>query len=636
MQIMTKIQKAFIPVLVCVLIASMPPSVQAEHEAVIEHSPMQLELRTMEAEVFTHAEAALKRLDLLLSTLPNKDDSTEQWIHLRRAQAQALLLLFNEMAESLAQVSALMTSDSDDETKIMLLVLQGTYAHNVDEYQHAREQLARARESAREAKLLRLELAAAAELAYVNTLLDDHESALYINNDAHLKALNANDQFMIAYTHYVYGASFVRLKQYQQSIEHNEKALNIFKRLGFAHHQAMAIFGIAAGYRYWGKFDEALIYYHRYRDALAIAATEDSQYYAYHGMAVTLAEKGDCEQALAIITTARNIEGTAGWDAELYKKEMHCYTQMGAFDKAKAALSDAQAIFGRLNDLRGTVWEIELLKLESELEQALGNSDRALNLITQYYNKYQDIELRNHSTKLLKARAALETQRKDLEIRLLKEKAQVQRLVVEAQERTNKQQTLITAIAIIVLILCGLFFILQHRNTKRVFELSIRDELSGLYNRRYIFDTLKSLIPHKGSSTNEFSVLLIDVDNFKAINDVHGHAAGDTVIENLAEISQEVLRMGDILGRIGGEEFLYILPRTTPEQAEQISARLLDVVRSKVFILKSGKTLNVTISIGVCHYGKHSQDVETLYGDADKALYEAKHLGKNQLVVAHT
>jgi diguanylate cyclase (GGDEF)-like protein len=618
------------------LIALLASLVQGEaQQEMPEHtSALHDDLRTMNTQVFTQAEHAQKRLDRLLETLPSSGGNTEQWIHMRRAQAQALLLLFNEMAESLAQASTLQTRDADEETQTLLLILQGTYAHNVDEYTRAKQQLNRARLKAQAADLLHLELAAAAELAYVHTLLDDHENALHINNDAHLKALNANDVFMIGYTHYVYGASFLQLKQYEQSIEHNKKALEIFTRLGFPHHEAMAIFGVAAGYRYWGKFDDALENYQLYRKTIAFTESDTSKYYADHGMATTLAEKGDCDQALNIIARARKIEGTAGWDAELYKKEVLCYTQKGDFDKAATALKEVKDIFLQLSDLHNTVWEIEVLKLESELERAKGNSDLALDLLIQYYDKQQNLENRNHSTRLLKARAALENQRKDLEIRLLKEKTQVQRLVVDAQERKNKQQTLITAIALTVIVLSILFFILQYRNTKRVFELSIRDDLSGLYNRRYIFGALKSQIPNKSSSPCEFSVLLIDVDDFKQINDLHGHAAGDTVIHSLADLSLEVLRMSDILGRIGGEEFFYILPRTTPEQAEQIASRLLEAIESKVFILKSGKTLNVTVSMGVCHYDLKTRDAETLYAEADKALYEAKHLGKNQLVVA--
>ena len=130
------------------------------------------------------------------------------------------------------------------------------------------------------------------------------------------------------------------------------------------------------------------------------------------------------------------------------------------------------------------------------------------------------------------------------------------------------------------------------------------------------------------------SILVIDIDNFKVINDQYGHPAGDRVLKQVADIAQTALRSEDIMGRVGGEEFLCLLPRVDKSLTEVIAQRLLAAVQESEFIVKGGEKIKVTISIGMrCITQTQDFTVNNFYAQADQALYRAKRQGKNQAVM---
>jgi diguanylate cyclase (GGDEF)-like protein len=154
------------------------------------------------------------------------------------------------------------------------------------------------------------------------------------------------------------------------------------------------------------------------------------------------------------------------------------------------------------------------------------------------------------------------------------------------------------------------------------------DGLLGIGNRRMLQRTLNVM----ATDYTPFSLLLIDVDNFKAINDTHGHQVGDDILRELTQTIKNSLRPEDTIGRWGGEEFLVIANGTELGSAETLAQR----VRAGVAEYQFSTVGRVTVSIGVAQF--HSDtSVSHTFSIADKALYEAKHAGRNRVVVtAHT
>jgi two-component system cell cycle response regulator len=166
---------------------------------------------------------------------------------------------------------------------------------------------------------------------------------------------------------------------------------------------------------------------------------------------------------------------------------------------------------------------------------------------------------------------------------------------------------------------------------ERVNNLAIRDSLTDLFNHRHIMDLAHHEFERVGRYQDAFSVLMIDVDHFKRINDEHGHDAGDAVLREVSHLLRDTLRTVDSVGRYGGEEFVALLPHTSPEEARQTADRLRQKVQGHTF--RAGEhDVRVTVSVGVATCPMPGVDsAAALVREADKALYRAKGGGRNQV-----
>lgn len=168
----------------------------------------------------------------------------------------------------------------------------------------------------------------------------------------------------------------------------------------------------------------------------------------------------------------------------------------------------------------------------------------------------------------------------------------------------------------------------------RLFEevqrLAIIDPLTNLYNRRHFYSlTQQEYLRCKRYGTS-FSLIMIDVDHFKQINDTYGHLAGDKVLQSLADEFRQNMRKVDILCRFGGEEFIAALPETHVEEAFSLAERLRTRISSTMIKTDAGE-VPVTVSIGVAEFGRGCSTIDTLLDCVDKALYAAKSNGRNRV-----
>lgn len=157
------------------------------------------------------------------------------------------------------------------------------------------------------------------------------------------------------------------------------------------------------------------------------------------------------------------------------------------------------------------------------------------------------------------------------------------------------------------------------------------DALTGVLNRRAVTDRLKDELARAVRTSGDVSMLLLDVDHFKAVNDTHGHDAGDEVLRAIARVALQTVRAYDVVGRYGGEEFLIILPDCDKGQAFAAADRLRQQIAATV-VPHKGAALSVTISAGlVSQRGSSVRDAESLVTAADDALYRAKRSGRNRV-----
>ncbi|MGB7648393.1 MAG: GGDEF domain-containing protein [Pseudomonas fluorescens] len=172
------------------------------------------------------------------------------------------------------------------------------------------------------------------------------------------------------------------------------------------------------------------------------------------------------------------------------------------------------------------------------------------------------------------------------------------------------------------------------RQMERAHTISTRaaqtDELTGLMNRRAFFEHAHLLYAQCRQHRQPLSALMLDMDHFKAINDTYGHQAGDQVLRQVGGVISASFRQADVYGRLGGEEFAVLLPNTTLETAQGIAEQLITAIAG----LASEPVQGLTASLGVATTRSPDQDLHSLMNSADKALYRAKAMGRNQVVVA--
>lgn len=187
----------------------------------------------------------------------------------------------------------------------------------------------------------------------------------------------------------------------------------------------------------------------------------------------------------------------------------------------------------------------------------------------------------------------------------------------------------LVVVAIATITITSHMFMTQQQEFERImYKIANTDQLTQIPNRRALMVEIEGRIAEAERYHKELSILLFDIDDFKKINDQHGHLFGDKILIDISKVCMDWLRDTDFIGRYGGEEFLIICPHTSLEGAVALGERIRTAIESKSFS-KGLKTTKTTISVGVSTYNNELNTLERLLNSADQALYRAKAAGKN-------
>lgn len=167
-----------------------------------------------------------------------------------------------------------------------------------------------------------------------------------------------------------------------------------------------------------------------------------------------------------------------------------------------------------------------------------------------------------------------------------------------------------------------------HEETRR---LSLTDELTGAYNARHVMHRLREELEFARRHNGSVALLVVDGDSMKAVNDAFGHAEGNRLLQQMTTAMRTTLRLSDVLGRFGGDEFVLVLPRTSPTDARAAAERLRGAVAAHEFHTSTGAPIHATVSVGMASYPGDGETSDELFRAADRALYAAKQAGRDRV-----
>ena len=271
-----------------------------------------------------------------------------------------------------------------------------------------------------------------------------------------------------------------------------------------------------------------------------------------------------------------------------------------------------------------------LFKSQAASLEALGHEAAALS----DYKRYTELELKLQGKMRLEQGRLLEYEyairRGEFENRRLRAEAAAKQQEVRALERVRRWQWITIVLGALLLALLSSLAWRHGRASRRLSRESLIDPLTGIANRAAIEADATRALQHGGDAGKPIAMLMLDLDHFKAINDRHGHAAGDQVLRAVAEAWQAQLREHDRIGRIGGEEFVAVCPDTSLGQAIAVANRLREATAALRFD-DIDPALKVTVSIGVAQSMRGGDNHESLLARADTALYRAKQRGRDRV-----
>jgi diguanylate cyclase (GGDEF)-like protein len=172
------------------------------------------------------------------------------------------------------------------------------------------------------------------------------------------------------------------------------------------------------------------------------------------------------------------------------------------------------------------------------------------------------------------------------------------------------------------------------RWVEKIQELTITDDCTGLFNARHLYKTLETEVYRSARFAYEFSVLFIDLDHFKQVNDTHGHLIGSKLLAEIGYLVKAQLRLIDFAFRYGGDEFVVLLPQTGKDQALVVAKRLQEAMRASTFCRDEGLNLNVRASIGLATYPHDARDAHDVIRQADEMMYLVKNTTRDNIGIA--
>lgn len=406
---------------------------------------------------------------------------------------------------------------------------------------------------------------------------------------------------------------FVKLEKAYSESGRNDEAIGVNAQIAFAleesgkHQDALKRF--QDSYDYWGKKKNNLL----------------QQIAAIH-LAGSLIELRRIEEATSLLLAAgKDVKANdSNAFSYLHFNLAQAYFIQNKADLALTHLAVAEPAFKRSGDNRGL---IKLHLLKADILASRSQWELAYTAQSEYLKLHLEQDKSTLSKQTTEMRTRFDSSKIEKENQLLIEKQQQKEKILQALQQNESLKTIVIVLVALILCIVTIFASIQVKRKIRFKRLALTDDLTKLANRRDSYAQANRLFVQAVKNGHTLSIVTFDIDHFKNVNDMWGHDVGDEVLIKLANICMKLMRNSDIIGRVGGEEFVVLLPNTNSEQALEVANRIVLSVANADWD-ELTPTKGQTISAGVATLTKESS-LTQLLKKADQALYLAKSSGRN-------
>jgi diguanylate cyclase (GGDEF)-like protein len=419
---------------------------------------------------------------------------------------------------------------------------------------------------------------------------------------------------------------YSRMGDYAQALEIYKMTLRSQRRAGMRRDSALTLHNIGRTNEHleqWAAASQA------FSESLSIS--RDLHYargeaYALRGIAAATAAQGDPRAALEILDKATALQkqiADASLDARIQLARGKALHQLHRLHESMTALEQARKYYNEADALIDLGATLDAL---AEVHAAQGNWRTAYEFGSQARAIEQKLFRNRFDQRFATLKVEFDTAAKDKENELLTRENQANQRALTQEHNVQNLQAVVIALAILLLALLAVIAWRQRRASLNMRGLAMTDELTGVPNRRAALRALARLT--EPTSAAPCAVLIVDIDHFKSINDKHGHPEGDEALKAIASTLRLLVKAPASLGRLGGEEFIVVLPSTSLDQARDLAEH----IRGQIAAMDARRwrgDQHITVSIGVSVGAAENDNPTAIMQRADAALYLAKHAGRN-------
>jgi len=465
-------------------------------------------------------------------------------------------------------------------------------------------------------------------------LTEEFERSLTVFNDALRIAKLIKDEELLGFINSEFGILYAYIGEETQSMRFYKKSYEHYKNANNAFYAYNSLRNIAVNHSSNQRYNEAIkIYNEIIENADAISNVEIIAS-TYSGLAWAHLNKEDRDEEAAYQYII--IAGQYAAQSQQHEIPLSFLLDKGyilfnieRYDEALEAAHKAELLLNNDKRYLNTVATLNVLYLKAESYLKLNQVKKAYQEMSAYLEYAVGLKDKSNIDAVEDLRMRYESERADLENQLLSQQEKLQNAELNEAKREIENQNFFMAIIACVSLALAWLLVKLIKGQKSLYKASRTDSLTGVANRRRLFELGERQLKSAYEENSDFSILLVDVDDFKQINDTFGHKAGDTVLKEIAIIGGDLLRQSDWIGRYGGEEFIVFLPQTSLSQAEEIAERLCNAI--SLYRWKDITEETVTVSIGGASNEVSDVSFQSLINLADERMYKAKELGKNRV-----